>query len=398
MFQLQLFGFFELKKDDSVLDESKLHSGILLKLLVYLILNRHRNVPNAELESVLWKQGEIDSPQDALKNLIYRLRTVMSKTFGQKDYIITEKGFYRWNTKYDITIDAERYQEQTEAIRRDYEIYKTLDKDMVRAALETVEVYAGAFLPNQSDDFWLSSLHIAYHTQYLLLIEILFSYYWEQELLQEADELITKALLLDAYDEGLNLHKIQILKKMNLGNLAEKYYYSVEKNVSKNRNMQGAKLLRRLKKEMAQSMTDEKITLEQLSREVNELIAVGRKGPMLCEYNDFKILYAQQVKKNRRYGIESYVILFSAKIEQPNTKQVQDFFVDYAMKGLEEVLLHNLREIDIISRCGNGQYTVLLDRCSYENAIGLVNRLNKKYRESYDTKFVDIIPDIQKVT
>ena len=398
MFQLQLFGFFELKKDDCVLDESNFHSNILLKLLVYLVMNRHRNVPNAELENILWKQGEIDSPQDALKNLIYRLRTILAKTFGKKDYIITEKGFYRWNNQYDIMIDAEIYQAQAEEIQKYCDIHETLDEEIRETIVKTVEIYAGAFLPNQIDDFWISSLHIMYHTQYLTLVEALFSYYWEKEQLQDADELITKALLTDAYDESLNVHKIQILKKMNKGNLAEKYYYTVEKNVSKNTDIQGAKLLRRLKQEMSQRVTEEKITLDQMKKEVKEQIIAGRKGPLVCEYNDFKVLYAQQLKKNKRFRMESYVILFSAKVEQQNTKQVQDFFLEYAVKGLEDILTHNLREIDIIARCGNGQFAVLLDQCSYENAIKLVNRLNRKYREVYDTKFVDIVPDIQRVT
>lgn len=398
MFHLQLFGFFELEKDGFVLDESSLHSNILLKLLVYLTSNRHRNIPNSELENILWKQGEIESPQDALKNLIYRLRTILSKTFGKKDYIITEKGFYRWNEQYEITIDVEIYQKQAEEIQKYFETNRDLDADLLEKAKKVIEAYAGTFLPNQSDDFWLNSLHIMYHTQYLMLVEMLYTFYWEREQLHEADELITKALVTDAYDESLNVHKIQILKKLNLGNLAEKYYFTVEKNVSKNRDLQGAKLLRRLKEELSHRIADEKITLDQLKKEVKEQLLAGRKGPLVCQYSDFKVLYAQQVKKSKRFKMESYVILFSAKIEQQNTKQIQDFFLEYAVSGLEDVLIHNLREIDVITKCGSGQFAVLLDQCSYANAIKLVNRLLKKYRSEYDTKFVDILPDIQRVT
>lgn len=398
MFQLQLFGFFELKRDDCILDESNLRSNILLKLLVYLILNRKRNVPNSEIEKILWKQGEIDSPQDALKNLIYRLRTVLAKTFGEKDYIITEKGFYRWNEKYEVLVDVETYQKNEEIIQQYDKLYDEKNDEIIAMLENTIELYLGTFLPNQTDDFWISSMHIMYHTQFLVLAEMLFTYYWENDLNKEADELITKALLVDAYDEKLNLHKIQILKKQNLNNLAEKYYYTVEKNIKGHMDAHGARLLRSMKKELAGVTSAGEISLGQIKKEVQEQLITGRKGPLVCEYRDLKVLYAQQLKKNKRYKIESYIILFSAKVEQEDTKQVKDFFLDYAMNGLEDILIHNLREVDMIARCGNSQYIVLLDQCSYENVIKLVNRLNKKYKTTYDTKFVDIAPDIQRVT
>lgn len=398
MFQLQLFGFFELKKDDCILDESNLRSNILLKLLVFLVLNRKRAVPHSELEKILWKQGEIDSPQDALKNLIYRLRTLLTKTFGEKDYIVTEKGCYHWNEKHEVVVDVETYQMQEEIIQEYDKTHDKINDEIISLLQNTIELYIGPFLPNQTDDFWISSMHISYHTRFLALVEMLFLHYWESESLKEADELITKALLMDAYDEKLNLHKIQILKKQNLSNLAERYYYTVEKNIKGHMDAHGARLLRSMKKEMAEGTTNGDISINQLKKEVQEQIMSGRKGPVVCEYRDLKFLYAQQLKRNKRYKIESYVILFSAKVEQENTKQVQDFFLDYAMNALEDILLHNLREIDIIARCGNRQYIVLLDQCSYENVIKLVNRLNKKYKSIYDTKFVEIVPDIQRVT
>lgn len=396
MFQLQLFGYFALKKDDCILDENSLHSNILLKLLVYLVLNRHKNVSNAELERALWKTGEIDSPQDALKNLIYRLRSILAKNFGEKDYILTQKGFYKWNDTYEITVDVELFEKQAEEILQEIKQH-AYNQSLLQKTIDTIALYQGMFLPNKVEDFWISSLYIKYHTQYLTLVENLFSYYWDKEEYKAADELISKALNIDSRDERLNVHKIQILKKLNLGNLAEKFYFSVEKSLNKSMDLQGAKLLRRLKQEMVQSVPDNTITIPQLKREVADILE-GKKGPLMCGYSDFKILYAQQVKKTRRTKEESYVILFQVRVGEQSTKQVQDFFLDYAMTGLEEVLTHNLREIDVIARCGQGQFIILLDKCSYENAIKLVNRLNRKYKESYDTKFVEIAPDIQRLT
>ena len=47
-------------------------------LLEYLIVNRDREVSRDELSEVLWDEEECENPQNALKNLVYRARGVLS--------------------------------------------------------------------------------------------------------------------------------------------------------------------------------------------------------------------------------------------------------------------------------------------------------------------------------
>ena len=55
------------------------HSYQLWNLLGYLIVFRRREIPHYELIKMLWPEDDIDNPSNALKNLIYRIRTNLSK-------------------------------------------------------------------------------------------------------------------------------------------------------------------------------------------------------------------------------------------------------------------------------------------------------------------------------
>lgn len=44
--------------------------------------------------------GESNNPANALKALIYRLRTILKNNLGEYDYILSSQGTYYWNPEY----------------------------------------------------------------------------------------------------------------------------------------------------------------------------------------------------------------------------------------------------------------------------------------------------------
>ena len=53
------------------------------KLLIYLLIHREHPVSVRELSEALWREDEIENPAGALKNLMYRLRTIMKKNISE---------------------------------------------------------------------------------------------------------------------------------------------------------------------------------------------------------------------------------------------------------------------------------------------------------------------------
>ena len=90
-----LFGNLQINYGDIHLDETDMRSSQLVTLLSYFLIYNDRKISSSELNDMLWEDDEeISNPQSALKNLMYRLRTLLKKVFGKTDMIITGKSKY----------------------------------------------------------------------------------------------------------------------------------------------------------------------------------------------------------------------------------------------------------------------------------------------------------------
>lgn len=78
--QVQMFGEFLITNHESVLNTEVIRSEMLTRLLTYMICNRKKSMTVQELTDFLWAEKESDNPAGALKNLMYRLRSLLKKT------------------------------------------------------------------------------------------------------------------------------------------------------------------------------------------------------------------------------------------------------------------------------------------------------------------------------
>ena len=113
--KLQLFGKFTLTNGQKTLNEETLHSKKLTRMLAYIIVNRDAILSHQRLIEVFW-EDESRSPEGALKNLMYRLRTAM-KELGDEQFICTLPGAYQWNPEIEVEADYERFEALAAKVR-----------------------------------------------------------------------------------------------------------------------------------------------------------------------------------------------------------------------------------------------------------------------------------------
>lgn len=77
--RIQMFGRFAMEGNGAMLDEDKIRSGMMTKLIAYLLCFRKKEISTQELIEALWDEEDSDNPAGALKNLVYRLRTMLKK-------------------------------------------------------------------------------------------------------------------------------------------------------------------------------------------------------------------------------------------------------------------------------------------------------------------------------
>lgn len=76
------FGKFQVSNEKGILTVEKIHSEMLTRLLTYMIYHRDKSLTVQELVETLWPEDDSDNPAGALKNLMYRLRNLLKKTWG----------------------------------------------------------------------------------------------------------------------------------------------------------------------------------------------------------------------------------------------------------------------------------------------------------------------------
>ena len=140
-----MFGEFNIEAGSVHLNEKDIRSSQMIKLLAFLLIERKRTVSVPELCDVLWGDEEIENPTGALKNLVYRLRKLLSE-FGEDIYIINRKGIYCWNPDVEVELDFEIFETKcTEAANEMLSV-----PERITCYEEAIALYKGMLLPKYS--------------------------------------------------------------------------------------------------------------------------------------------------------------------------------------------------------------------------------------------------------
>ena len=103
---IEMFGEFTIYVDGEKNFQYEGRTRKLWNLLQYLLVNRNRPVPQAELFSIAHLDGKKGKPENSLKNLIYRLRGLLEESdLPKEDYILCRRGAYQWNLEISVTLD-----------------------------------------------------------------------------------------------------------------------------------------------------------------------------------------------------------------------------------------------------------------------------------------------------
>ena len=156
MLKINTFGELSISDGQTELTDVKLNSVMLGRLLVYMVINRDKILSTDEISSALWQKDETDNPTGALKNLMYRLRKVLKKTFGDADYIISHTGTYCWNNEIETVVDVDLFNKYIE----EADCIGNADPDEAITKYESaIELYVGDFMPKYADIHWIISLN-----------------------------------------------------------------------------------------------------------------------------------------------------------------------------------------------------------------------------------------------
>lgn len=194
---VQLFGRFCLSDGNCFMSEKDFHSNKLVKLLVYILLYRHRNLTRQELMEIFWEDDKTRNPEGALKNLVYRLRLLL-RDFGEQEFILTLPGSYQWNPEVPVETDYEKFETLAREMRAAEDIEEK--KDLGEQA---IDLYKKDVTASVASEDWIVSVLTYYRLLYMETVKTLADIFEREESWDQLESLCLRALEVDGLDEDI---------------------------------------------------------------------------------------------------------------------------------------------------------------------------------------------------
>lgn len=371
--RVQMFERFEVTCKGQTLDEEKIRSEMVTKLLTYCFCHRHKNITIQELGDALWNDERSDNPAGALKNLMYRLRTIMKKEWGETEFIITGRGSYYWNPEIPVWVDAEEFEQLCKNKNQD------TDEEKITRLKEAVFLYKGMFLAKLSGEYWIASLSTYYHSIYLSAVKELSILLEYSNRYDEMAQICSQAINLDALDEELHCYFIRALIGQNKQNLAIEHYQKAVDLLYDNLGVRPSEELRGVYDELLKQKHEQELDLSAIQKDLKS--EDNGKGGFICEYGVFKKFYHLELRRAKRLGLSIFVSLITLYPSQ-DLKEDSPIYLknmNYGMDVLQDVLLSSLRTGDVISRYSGTQFIIMLPTCQYETAQMVAERIQQQF-------------------
>lgn len=159
-----LFSEVEIYTYHGKLNEERIRSPKICRILVYLLLHKKRSVSARELAEQIWPD-DIEGMVSGVRSLIYRFR----KTFRlicDEDLIETVEGKYRINPNLTVATDLELMDHL-------YSQAKCAESDRLRIHFlkKAAYLYKGGVFPDANTEHWLMPLSVDYQLRFLRIEE-----------------------------------------------------------------------------------------------------------------------------------------------------------------------------------------------------------------------------------
>ena len=369
-----MLGGFRIRVDGNVLTDEINRSQKLWNVLCYLIAHRERTVPQSEFIELFWPEENSANPTNALKTLLYRVRSLLEPLFGEGlEPILSQRGAYAWNPAIACEMDVDRFEL---LCRRAQDTALPAQKRMALYE-EAAEVYRGDYLPKLANQMWVVPISAHYHTLYLEAVKEYADLLEHAEKFEAMAELCTRASQLDPLDESLHTLIVRALLRQGKDSAALSHYEKATDLLYRNLGVRPSEELRALYREIMDVEERLETNLEVIQANLRE--AAQRPGAFVCEYGFFKEAYRLEARRSARSGACVHIALITVSLPDGGVPPLG--VLNTTMDQLLEVLVHNLRRGDVVSKYSGAQYVVMLPAANFEDSTMVVERIvNAFYR------------------
>ena len=388
--KVRMFGDFSISVNGNETSAFKGNTKRVWLLVQYLLVHRHEAVSIDSLVSDLWNGNLCGDPKNALKNLVYRARSLLKKLSGNSrlQFIEFEDDTYRWNNQYECEIDSEQFL----ALFCRGEDPHTGPEQRAEYYRQAAELYTGHFLEKSSYGDWVVQKAGEYAEIYKKCVENLCGILFSMQNYREADAVCQTALQRQPYE--VLFHRLLLQACVGDGRRSEALsHYKFAKDLfARKFHVDISSALQPFYSQLVNSGGCVETNLDEIKSDLRE--QQKEPGAFFCEYDLFRMAYRMQLRTARRTGVRVFLALFSLKV--PPEGGLDDVLYRAAGK-LREAVVTTLRAADIVTSYSSAQFLALLSSVSYEDAAGVVGRIEKNFRFSCRNSEVEMKTELAPV-
>ena len=361
---IRLFDGFEITKGDKPILQNLSNTRKTKLFVAYLLVNRDRPITHQELFELLWSGEDYANPATALRTLLYRFRSMIDKEDAKalQGAIISHRGTYQWNRNLEVSIDALDFEALAQA-----GINPTISESRRKEYLEqAIDMYKGSLLPDFSSEPWLIAKSAAYRESYveavMAYIDILKGENHFAKIVQVCENALSLAGASEILELEAQIAKLTIANPESATKESVLAYYNEVKGLSV-----------KLQDEADRMQTD----LQEESIE---------QQAFLCDYRTFKEIYSLQRRMQSRSKATIFLGLVYIRCDESGSDD--PLYVEKIMGDIVGCCQRLLRVGDAICRKADTEIAILFPAESYEDAVGVLERLKAAGRERTDEDIV----------
>lgn len=386
---IQFLGGFQLVVDGCVLSESLNQKKQLKNLLAYLLVFRNNTISQEAMINALWPEGYSDNPANALKNLVYRLRKILSgyPIASAKNLIIYDQGAYCWNKQYQSEVDIEQFQK----FKKNADNTALPIQERVDSYCNAIKIFKGDFLPSLCYEEWVVAFVNFYHSEYLKCVHAVCALLLKLERYDAVVSVCEQASMIEPLDEEIHKYQIFSLAKQNKQQKALEHYRYVRDLFYRELGVKPSKAMRALYSQIAKSIQSVETDLDTIKQSLNEKKAAD--GAFYCDYEVFRSLYQLEVRAASRMGHSVFLCLLTVTSNDGMLKNYQQLHA--VMAELLNAVKNSLRKGDVFSKFSSTQYVLMLPTLTYENGRMVMERICKRFYSTTKFDTVKILTDLR---
>lgn len=372
--RIQLLGSFLIYINEQSMENPVSKSRKGAALMEYLILNRGQRVPNQRLLRALWEEHRLSNPENALKTLISRSRSMLNDmSEGLGKCIVSDRGAYHWGSQENVQVDVLELMEAFEQLDRESEASRKRPLYQKILNLYQGDLYQTGLL----DDEAAYAEHL--HAQYLKAVYDYLDMLSEGEEYNEISAVCRMALEVDGFDDRLHIELMKAMINLNRANEAMMQYKHATNMIHRYLGAEPSQEMQEFYRQMSRTRHTLKFNLDAIRNELYE--GSSGNGAFVCEYPMFREIYNLQMRNLERLGTAMCLgIIMVGEAEDKTTDTLRQ---ETVMRSLIDILRRHLRKGDVVTQYAPSILAMLLPTANYKTGAAVLERIQMIFYKQY---------------